>query len=93
MVTLILVRATPQPEFLRTAPISDVLIFGFKNIVQVRHLVQTLKFPSKNKHLRHLVTKWLLDKIWSIGEGNGKPLQYFCLENAMNSMKGKMIVY
>ena len=27
------------------------------------------------------------DKTWSTGEGNGKPLQYFCLENAMNSMK------
>ena len=24
---------------------------------------------------------------WSTGEGNGKPLQYSCLENAMNSMK------
>ena len=27
------------------------------------------------------------DKMWSTGEGNGKPLQYSCLENAMNSMK------
>ena len=25
--------------------------------------------------------------MWSIEEGNGKPLQYFCLENAMNGMK------
>ena len=24
---------------------------------------------------------------WSAGEGNGKPLQYSCLENPMNSMK------
>ena len=24
------------------------------------------------------------DKTWSIGEGNGKPLQYSCLENSMN---------
>ena len=34
---------------------------------------------------------WVLvessDKIWSTGEGNGKPLQYFCLENPMNSKK------
>ena len=29
------------------------------------------------------------DKMWSTGEGNGKPLQYFCLENPMNSMKGQ----
>ena len=27
------------------------------------------------------------DKTWSAGEGNGKPLQYSCLENPMNSMK------
>jgi len=27
------------------------------------------------------------DQMWSTGEGNGKPLQYSCLENPMNSMK------
>ena len=27
------------------------------------------------------------DRMWSTGEGNGKPLQYPCLENPMNSMK------
>ena len=26
------------------------------------------------------------DKTWSTGERNGKPLQYSCLENPMNSM-------
>ena len=25
--------------------------------------------------------------MWSTGEGHGKPLQYSCLENPMNSMK------
>ena len=25
--------------------------------------------------------------MWSTGEGNGKPLQYSCLENPMNSME------
>ena len=25
--------------------------------------------------------------MWSTGEENGKPLQYFCLENPMDSMK------
>ena len=25
--------------------------------------------------------------MWSTGEGNGKPLQYSCLKNPMNSMK------
>ena len=27
------------------------------------------------------------DKTWSTGEGNGKRLQYSCLESLMNSMK------
>ena len=27
------------------------------------------------------------DRMWSTGEGTGKPLQYSCLENLMNSMK------
>ena len=29
----------------------------------------------------------LSDRMWSAGEGNGKPLQFFCLENPMNSMQ------
>ena len=35
--------------------------------------------------------RWVMvessDKIWSTEEGNGKPLQYSCLANPMNSMK------
>ena len=27
------------------------------------------------------------DKMWFIGEGNGKPLHYSCLENPSNNMK------
>ena len=27
------------------------------------------------------------DKTWSTGEGNGKPLQYSCRKNLMNSME------
>ena len=26
------------------------------------------------------------NKMWSIGEGNAKPLQYSCVENSMKSM-------
>ena len=31
------------------------------------------------------------DKMWSTGEGNGKPLQYSFLENPMNSMKRQKV--
>ena len=27
------------------------------------------------------------DKMWSTGEGNGKPFQYSCLENPMNTLQ------
>ena len=30
------------------------------------------------------------DKTWFTGEGNGKPLQYSCLENPMNSLKKQL---
>ena len=35
--------------------------------------------------------RWVMversDRMWSTGEENGKPLQYSCLENPMNSMR------
>ena len=34
---------------------------------------------------RVMVEKY--DRMWSTGEGNGKPLQHSCLENPMNSMR------
>ena len=37
--------------------------------------------------------RWVMversDRMWSTGEGNGKPLQYSCLENPKNSMKSQ----
>ena len=35
---------------------------------------------------RHVMAE-SFDKTWSTGEDYGKPHQYFCLENPMNSMK------
>ena len=34
-----------------------------------------------------------LRSVWSTGEGNGKPLQYSCLENPMNSMKRLQLIH
>ena len=48
---------------------------------------------SMKQSQAHGVTpdRWVIvkrsDRMWSTGEGNGKPLQYSCLENPMNSMK------
>ena len=50
---------------------------------------------SNSVKLRHAhgatQDRWVMversDRMWSTGEGNGKPLQYSCLEKPMNSMK------
>ena len=31
------------------------------------------------------------DKMWSTGKGNGKPLQYSCLENPMKGQKDRTL--
>ena len=38
-----------------------------------------------NQDVQVMVERY--DRMWSTGEANGKPLQYSCLENLMNSMK------
>ena len=50
---------------------------------------------SKSMKLSHAMwghPRWVVmversDRMWSTGEGTGKPLQYSCVENPMNSMK------
>ena len=42
---------------------------------------------SVSVSVQSLSCAWLFDKTWSTGDGNGKPLQYSCLENCMNSIK------
>ena len=42
--------------------------------------------PCKATQDGQVIVK-ISDNTWSTGEGNGKTLQYSCLENPMNSMK------
>ena len=51
-----------------------------------------LSISMKLSHVRGATQDGLVmversDRLWSTGKGNGKPLQYSCLENPMNSMK------
>ena len=51
-----------------------------------------LSNSMKLSHAHRATQDWLVmmersHKMWSTGEGNGKLLQYSCLENPMNSMK------
>ena len=52
----------------------------------------TLSNSMKLSHARGATQEgWVIversERMWSTGEENGKPLQYSCLENPMNSMK------
>ena len=42
--------------------------------------------PRRTTQVRQVMVE-SSDKTWSNGEGNGKPLQYSCLENLVNSME------
>ena len=51
-----------------------------------------LSNSMKLSHARGATQDWRImversDRMWSTGEGNGKPLRCSCLENPMNSMK------
>ena len=60
---------------------------------QFNHIKTTTLSNSMKLSHAHGATqdRWVMlersDRMWSTGEGNGKPLQYSCLENPMNSMK------
>ena len=47
----------------------------------------TLHGVAKSQTKHSTAFKYSRLFMWSTGEGNGKPLQYSCLENPMNSMK------
>ena len=60
---------------------------------QSNHTRTTALSNSMKLSRAHRATQdgWVMversDRLWSTGEGNGKPLQYSCLDNPMNSMK------
>ena len=55
------------------------LMYNITNLDETNHTVWG--HPRRTGHDGEV---W---QMWSTGEGNGKPLQYSCLENPMNSMK------
>ena len=65
------------------------------NPTKLNNLMTRLTALSVNKlwvmSCRATKDGWVMvessDKMWSAGEGNGKPLQHSCLENPINSMK------
>ena len=72
---------------------ADTLKLYSQKTSQSNHTRSTALSNSMKQSYAHGATqdRWVMversDRIWSTGEGNGKPLQYSCLENLMNSMK------
>ena len=63
-------QKTSQSNYTRTTPLSNSMKLSHAHGATQDGLVMLERF----------------DRMWSTGEGNGKPLQYSCLENPMNSM-------
>ena len=74
---------------------ADTLKAYSQKTSQSNHTRTTdLSNSMKPNHARGATQEgWVMversDRMWSTGEGNGKPLQYSCLENPMSSMKRK----
>ena len=72
---------------------ADTLKPYSQKTTQSNHTRTTALSNSMKLSHAHRATqdRWVMverpDRMWSTGEGNGKPLQYSCLENPMNSMK------
>ena len=72
---------------------ADTLTPYSQKTSQSNHTRNTALFNSmKTSHAPGATQdRWVMversDRTWSTGEGNGKPLQYSCLENPMNSRK------
>ena len=93
-------RDTPRPSkrnptekvgVARGLPRADTLKLYSQKTSQSNHTRTTaLSNSMKLSHARGATQdRWVMversDRMWSTGEGNGKPLQYSCLENPMNS--------
>ena len=72
---------------------ADTLKPNSQKSSQSNHTRTTSLSNSMKLSHAHRATqdRWVMaersDRMWSTGEENGKPLQYSCLENPMNSMK------
>ena len=72
---------------------ADILEPYSQKTTQFYHTRTTaLSYSMKLNHARRATQDGQVmverpDRMWSTGEGNGKPLQYSCLKNPMNSMK------
>ena len=79
---------------------ASISLLSFSIREQIDRKPQSLK-TNQSDHMDHVLVQLnetratqdgqvmveRSERMWSTGEGSGKPLQYFCLENPMNSVK------
>ena len=70
---------TLKPHSHKTSQTNNTRITALSNSMKLSHA------HGATQDGRVMVER--TDRMWSTGEGNGKPLQYSCPENPMNSMK------
>ena len=70
---------TLKPYSQKTSQSNHTRTTGFSNSMKLSHA------RGATQDGRVMVER--SDRMWFTGEGNGKPLQYSCLENPINSMK------
>ena len=67
---------------------SDALLQHLPSYLVSTALSNSMKLSHAHRATQdRRVTLERSDRMWSTGEGNGKPLQYSCLENPMNTTK------
>ena len=70
---------TLKPYSQKTSPSNHTRTTALSNSMKLDHA------RGATQNGRVMVER--SDRMWSTGEGNGKSLQYSCLENPINSMK------
>ena len=70
---------TLNPYSQKTSQSNHTRTTALSNSMKLSHA------RGANQDVQVMVERY--DRMWSTGEANGKPLQYSCLENPMNSMK------
>ena len=73
----------------RHCPFMDHSLVMAKGLLQLSEAISNAVQGHSRQTFK--VTVMISDKTWSIGGGNGKSLQYSCLENSMESREGKEI--
>ena len=84
-------QETRQANHTRTTALSNSMKLSHARSLWGLLIIHSFIYSFKvlTGHLAHdgQVMVERSDRMWSTGEENGKPLQYSCLENPMNSMK------